>query len=286
MAQYSGLVLTNAGIALLNKVLVGANLQFTRCAVGDGELGDTEELKDLTALISLKGYVDINRLEVKGGNATLRIGVTNAGLMEGYYLREIGIYAEDPDEGEILYAVTNAEETADFMPAYEGGSVVEWIIDLVCIVDSAASVSAVIDESLVYASRAELLEHTEREDNPHNVTAEQAGAVRMATGQYTGDDAVTRLIEVGFAPKYVKIVAATISEGVCFETYGEMFQNGIKYFSYKKYEEANVTVLNVGVYPSGSYLSSDGFYADRNRHPVTPSVLNKDGKQYSWVAFG
>ena len=40
-------------------------------------------------------------------------------LKNGYYVKEIGIFATDPDEGEILYALAIAEtDQWDYMPAF------------------------------------------------------------------------------------------------------------------------------------------------------------------------
>ena len=40
-------------------------------------------------------------------------------LRNGYYVKEVGIFAQDPDEGEILYAIAiGVENQWDYMPAY------------------------------------------------------------------------------------------------------------------------------------------------------------------------
>jgi len=40
-------------------------------------------------------------------------------LTQGYYVREIGLYAQDPDEGEILYAIATAVSGhEDYLPSY------------------------------------------------------------------------------------------------------------------------------------------------------------------------
>ena len=40
-------------------------------------------------------------------------------LEHGYYVKEVGIFANDPDEGEILYAIAVAiTDQWDYMPAY------------------------------------------------------------------------------------------------------------------------------------------------------------------------
>ena len=40
-------------------------------------------------------------------------------MQNGYYIKEVGIYAKDPDEGEILYAIAIANDNQwDYLPAY------------------------------------------------------------------------------------------------------------------------------------------------------------------------
>ena len=45
--------------------------------------------------------------------------ISNTNLTVGYYMRTLGLYAQDPDEGEILYAVTIASQ-AGYMPPFNG----------------------------------------------------------------------------------------------------------------------------------------------------------------------
>lgn len=154
MANFGTMVLTQQGIALLNKAQTGVELRFTRCAVGDGILGG-QSLEELTALINEKMSFNINLLQTEGGLATLRVTFSNAGLTEGFYVREFGVFAQDPDIGEILYSVANAGSQADFLPP-EGSNVVEEIFDLVTVIASAPNVTAEINESLTYITQAQL----------------------------------------------------------------------------------------------------------------------------------
>ena len=46
--------------------------------------------------------------------------MTNETLTEFMLFSEVGVFAADPDEGEILYAYASAGERGDFLPAYDG----------------------------------------------------------------------------------------------------------------------------------------------------------------------
>ena len=50
----------------------------------------------------------------------IQASFTNMELTEGYYLRSLGLYAEDPDAGEILYGVTAEKSGNCYIPAYNG----------------------------------------------------------------------------------------------------------------------------------------------------------------------
>jgi len=158
MPQFDKLVLTDKGRDLRAKAETGVTLQFTRMAVGDGELNG-QELKELESLISERASLDIVSMNVIGnGTSRVRAAIDNHDLESGYYVREIGLFAQDPDVGEILYSVANAGDKADYMPAYSGSEIVESIIDLITVVGDAQEVTAVIDESLVYVTVRDLLE--------------------------------------------------------------------------------------------------------------------------------
>ncbi|KNF08565.1 hypothetical protein CLPU_6c00510 [Gottschalkia purinilytica] len=156
MAKFNRLVLTKEGIDLQSKVQIGLPLKFTKVGIGDGLLTDGKRLDDLKELINRKKIYDINKLKVIGdGTSKVTTIISNKDIEEGFYVREIGLFAEDPDKGEILYCVANAGEYADFLPSHEI-SPVEFIIELITIVGNAENVTAVINDSLVFVTREEL----------------------------------------------------------------------------------------------------------------------------------
>ena len=118
-------VLTKKGIALLAKAQAGeTKIELTKAAAGDGSYSDSEQIEERTALKSKKQ--EFKLASVKRQNQTnifVRFIITNkqesGNLQNGYYIKEVGIYAKDPDEGEILYAIAIAHENQwDYLPAY------------------------------------------------------------------------------------------------------------------------------------------------------------------------
>jgi hypothetical protein len=158
MANFGDLRLTVLGTVLQGKAQTGTELRFTRVAIGDGVLPDGSSLEDLTALIHEKMSVAINEILLNNDLATLTVAFSNGGLTSGFYIRELGIFANDPDAGEILYAVANAGVTPDYLPA-AGANIVEEIFEVVTTVGSATNVTAIIDNSLTFVTHQQFAAH-------------------------------------------------------------------------------------------------------------------------------
>ncbi|WP_153041013.1 GDSL-type esterase/lipase family protein [Clostridium magnum] len=152
--------LTSKGILLMNKVQTGVPLNFTKVAIGDGYLANGQTLESLTELVHKTMDLDISNIDVNSsGDGTVKIKTTlsNQNLTAGIYVREIGLYANDPDSGEILYCVANAGNTADFIPG-KGSDIIENVLEVITITGNASSVTATIDQSLVFTSQKEFNE--------------------------------------------------------------------------------------------------------------------------------
>lgn len=151
MGAFGGLVFTNRGRNLQAKAQTGEQLLFTRIAIGDGYLGGAS-IVELNALRNERKSLNITKLRTSldGASATIGTVLSNQEITSGFYFREIGIFALDPTQGEVLYCYANAGDTADYIPAGGGEDVLEKTIDLKIFIGNAPNVSAVIDESLVY----------------------------------------------------------------------------------------------------------------------------------------
>ena len=121
MPNWNGLVLTKKGQLLQAKVGTGVVLALTKMKLGSGVLPKGTSLEDLTDLVTPEQNVGIASKKVLTDQKMCKISatITNVGLSAGYYVRELGVFANDPDDGEILYAVT-ADSAPDYLPP-EGG---------------------------------------------------------------------------------------------------------------------------------------------------------------------
>ncbi len=126
MAAVYKSVLTQKGLNLIAKAEAGdTGIKFTRLVTGDGEYDGTEDLTEFTEMKSVKQETAFTGKEyVEDATVVLTAIVTNLDLEEGYYIREIGIFAEDPDEGEILYSISRpVGDIYDYLPDSSNGQV-------------------------------------------------------------------------------------------------------------------------------------------------------------------
>ena len=148
------MILTNAGRTLLAKALTGKTLLFTRAAVGDGDLGSRDP-KTLTALSSYKRELPIQSMNVTGsiGTAEVVLEMSNKGLTQGFFVKEYGLFARDPDTNtDILYAYRNMGNEAGYLEGDNGVDIVSYTLSIVTVVDQAPNVTAIITNTNQYVT--------------------------------------------------------------------------------------------------------------------------------------
>lgn len=213
MAEFKQLIITDRGQALMAKMLAGTgNVQFTKISVSDTTYTDAQ-LPGLTALSSIKQTTLISKV-LRTNEVAVQVegAVTNTDLVSGYYMRTIGLYAIDPDLGEILYAVTIASQ-AGYMPPYNGITVSGAYFKLVTTVSNASNVTLDVDPAAV-ATIGDV------QDLQNQISDLQAFV------GYTDDDIMG--LEVDFKNKSFTRLAGAVNK-----TPGAMF-DGIKAFGGRK----------------------------------------------------
>jgi hypothetical protein len=192
MAAFGQMILTNRGRVLQAKAQTGVALQFTAIKIGDGQLAG-QSIPTLTGLINLKMTLGIGKMQVRpDGKAVIGTKISNEGLSAGFYFREIGIFAIDPDIGEILYCYANAGAAGDYIPAGGGGDLFERYVDVIVIVQNAANVSATIDESLAFTSLTDFNAHKNATtlDHPDGSVTTPKIAAKAVTAAKLADNTV------------------------------------------------------------------------------------------------
>ncbi|MGG6004387.1 phage tail protein [Salmonella enterica] len=142
-------VLTNVGAAkLANATALGAQVEITQMAVGDGNGALPTPNPAQTALVHEQRRAPLNTLSIDPNN-------TNQIIAEqvipedvgGWWIREIGLFDKDGD----MIAVANCAET--YKPQLQEGSGRVQIVRMILIVSSTAAVTLKIDPSVVLATR-------------------------------------------------------------------------------------------------------------------------------------
>ena len=122
-------VMTNKGIALLAKMTAGHSVSITKAQTGTG-LVEADQLQSLTAVAGAKQDLGFSRIAYpETGKCALTCILNNGEVATGYTATQVGIFAEDPEEGEVLFFIAQAAAgtgtivpSATEMPGYNA----EW----------------------------------------------------------------------------------------------------------------------------------------------------------------
>lgn len=142
MANYGNLIITNQGLALCAKVQSGILLNFTRMRIGSGLLTG-QNPATLLNLITPIAYFTINSISSNANTAHVKGIFDNKLIVSSTYSCELGLFAQDPDVGEILYAYANAGAEGDTIPPFASGPF-SWQYQLNPTIGNAANVTATI----------------------------------------------------------------------------------------------------------------------------------------------
>jgi phage-related tail fiber protein len=157
MSSFSSFKITDVGLNLEYKAQTGKILKFTKFKVGDGKLSTTD-IEQLTDLINPILEQEVDRLDIQTTdnvkNVQIGFNIDNKNITTGFYLREIGLYAEDPDtKEEVLMFYSNCGDTADYISDNSSGTLAEKIIDIELYISNVENITATIDTSTVYATK-------------------------------------------------------------------------------------------------------------------------------------
>lgn len=154
MPNWANLMLTKQGKVLQAKAIAGSTLTITKMKLGSGIIPDGVSPEDLTDLIQPKQALGLTAISVNGGLAKIQSIVTNAELSEGYYIRECGVFANDPDVGEIMYAIMT-DTSPDFLPSASSSVVISEEFSINVVTENMANITAIIDpEGIVTVANA------------------------------------------------------------------------------------------------------------------------------------
>lgn len=176
MNQWANTVLTDKGTALLAKLTQGHTLDITKAINGTGYVTPGLLAKQ-TDVTNPKNALEFRPVAYpEEGKCTITVTMKNDGIATGYEATQVGIYAMDPDEGEILFFIAQAidAESGTIIPSETEmpGYSAEWIFYLKF--GQADGVSVIVDPTGT-VSRTEMEDYVNRKFVP--ITSEQIDAI-------------------------------------------------------------------------------------------------------------
>ncbi len=169
-----GTIITKKGMKLLLKILAAkGSLHICRAAVGTGTILTGYDPASMLDLVQYKMDGAISMCETAGDVARITMQLCSEDVENGFIISEAGIFALDPDEGEILYAYIDLRDDPQYMYA-KGTKTVKFIeITLDVLIEANMPVSAYINPNSLI-SRKEFENHAAEQQEMIDATYRQA----------------------------------------------------------------------------------------------------------------
>lgn len=209
MAVWENVIKTEKGLALDQKMITGDyTLKLTKAESGKGRV-DSDQLAKQTAVTDFGQTLTLGKAYIpsKDTSYALPVSLSNDGVEVAYTLYQVGVYAKDPDEGEILYFIAQSpKEEGEKVPgrAESPGFFIDWNFTLNF--SNATTVEVTVDEAgrlsieeakATYTPITDFRSHVNDKSNPHEVKASQVKVDNIAdSGLATEADIQAALVKL------------------------------------------------------------------------------------------
>lgn len=300
MAEWSNATMTDVGANLQAKVNAGkTKLTFTKIKVGSG-VNSTNPLA-LTDVISSKWETTNFVVKLEGKIVSVNTVITNTGIHEAFRMSEIGLFAQDPDKGEILYAYLTDPEP-DRMPAESGAVVVSQELTIGMVFSNTGNVSLTVNMGAL-VTREQLTEAVKQ----HNTDISSHPAITAMIAKILGatnwqENPVATLKDIKNLIGQGAIVASKLDANAGFVKFANGFtiQWGLTWFDSNKYYKdislpISSTVLialatddSVSVATSGAecFIAWNSGFSQANRNTIRFLTNRVDTGSFVWMAVG
>lgn len=159
------LIITKQGQSLIAKMIAGTDTaKFTKLQTSSHDY-TSDSLELLSKLTEVKQEVEVSSVQRTDTSLVQVIAaIDNKEIVDGYYVRTIGLFAKDSKQNEILYAVAT-DDKPDYMPAFGGKTVSGISYRLNTKVDVANQV--IIELNPANSATIEQVENLEKVVNTH-----------------------------------------------------------------------------------------------------------------------
>lgn len=212
MSKWNAWVLTKKGQALYAKVDAGkTKLVLTKMALGDGAPSDLENCTELNNKVI---DMDVTSIAVENETTcTVEAALNTTALTDTLIVAEWGLYASDPDEGEILLGIATDSEP-DKVEPNGGVAAYEQIMSMTLVTSAAANVMVNIDPN-TFATMGAL------QDSEDKLIAK----IPTKTSDLTNDSRFVAADEAGNVTVEGELTAAKVYNAV-YNDYAEFFPRG------------------------------------------------------------
>ncbi len=164
--QFSKVLVTAAGKEMIAQSQSGRTLTFTRVALGDGLVTDSDQITTFAAVKNERMSLPIAECTNLGnGQFRIQFRLNNQDVTTGFWHREIGVMAKIDNGTEKLYAYTSAGNQGNYI--YDKTTPVdERVVNVDFVVGNAENLEVVINSSIVYATVKDLEKHDD-DDTAH-----------------------------------------------------------------------------------------------------------------------
>lgn len=210
MAGWNNATMTDDGEVLQAKVNAGlTKLTFTKIKVGSGV--STTNAQALTDVIASKWETTNFTVKRDGKVVTVDTFITNTGITEAFRMTEIGLFAQDPDKGEVLYCYLTDSEP-DRMPAEGGSTVVSQELSLGMTFSNSGNVTLTVNMGAL-VTREQLEQHNS-DPNAHGglITKVQSELTRHNTDVSAHPPITAMIAKILGASNWQENPAATLKD--------------------------------------------------------------------------
>ena len=189
--------ITSKGKMVEARTHAGEAITFTRMQVGDGVLQSGQSIEALTELISPIKYIPVSSAKSNGLKAVVTGDFSNKDIASSFLFREIGLFADDPIDGEVLYAYAYAGANPDSIPAHST-AVVEFSFAFnISFTNTGGAITVNIDSSLAFVTQRNMLLVVDSlEDAIITPTFDSSGNIIGSTHKVNGETVRTDTITV------------------------------------------------------------------------------------------
>lgn len=178
MANLSNYMLTDTGRALLAKVNSGAcTLKITKAKMGEAETSLNELITKTDLVGSSLRIIDISSSKAEENICNVVAIVTNEGLEQNFYVRQIGVFAEgiaatnpgtgvNPEVVQETLLLVAYDSLPDILPAENTGVSITKEFNIGIIVSNAENVQVAISPAGVVTTR--VLDNHDQNQNAHS----------------------------------------------------------------------------------------------------------------------